>query len=100
VVCYAFDEVRGDEPPYDTTGLLTVRVAKALLCGKFSYVVVDACNLHEHDYIRWETVAWITGAVFKFERLKTPMTVCIARDLVRSNPVGAAFIREQFNAHL
>lgn len=51
-------------------------------------VAIDAMNLHPHDRLRWETLAWSFGYELEWMELKTPVEVCIERDSKREEPVG------------
>src|SRR4051794_362848 len=65
----SFDQMRGWHPAYSDAEiqLSIVRQASMLLRAGCEYVVVDACNLHDHDKVRWETVALIMDAAFIWE---------------------------------
>jgi len=78
----------------DLTKALIQRAARILNTGR--NCIIDACNLHEHDRIRWETVAIACGAALEWRTVNTDMEVCIARDAARGDPVGDERIREQF----
>jgi predicted kinase len=91
------DDLRRIHPTYDDSELTktTIKLAARLLDGGRS-CIIDACNLHEHDRIRWETVALLCGAALDWRAVNTEPDVCIARDAVREDPVGGERIREQF----
>jgi len=78
----------------DLTKAMIQRAARLLNAGKSC--IIDACNLHEHDRIRWETVALVCGASLDWRTVGTGMEVCVARDAAREDPVGDERIREQF----
>jgi len=91
------DSLRRRHPGYndsDLTKALIQRAARILNKGRSC--IVDACNLHEHDRIRWETVAIVCGAALEWRTVTTEMEICIARDAARADPVGDERIREQF----
>jgi predicted kinase len=91
------DGLRRRYPGYtdsDLSKALIQRAARILNAGR--NCIIDACNLHEHDRIRWETVAIICGAALEWRTVCTEMEVCIARDAAREDPVGDERIREQF----
>jgi len=93
------DDVRRQCPSYndsDITKAMIQRAAGILNAGKSC--IIDACNLHEHDRIRWETVAIVCGVALDWRTVGTEMEVCIARDAAREDPVGDERIREQFAA--
>ena len=91
------DEVRRIHPTYDDSDLTRtmIRLAGRLLDAGIS-CIIDACNLHEHDKIRWETVALLCGASLDWRTVSTDLESCIARDASRQDPVGGDRIREQF----
>jgi len=96
-VLLARDELRSQHPGYndsDLTKAMIQRAARMLNAGRDC--IVDACNLHEHDRIRWETVALVCGAALDWRTVGTEMEVCIARDAAREDPVGDQRIRDQF----
>jgi predicted kinase len=59
-------------------------------------VIVDACNLHHDDRVRWETIAHVNNVELVWIDMDTPLDECIQRDSIRENPVGKAFIEGQF----
>ena len=74
----------GADLPDDYLQKLIIRQADMLLRAGANYVIIDACNLHPHDYIRWETVALVCGAEMIWERLDTPPDVCAERLAARA----------------
>ena len=91
------DDLRSQYPDYnefDLTKAMIQCAAQMLNAGK--NCIIDACNLHEHDWIRWETVAVICGASLDWRTVSTDMKICIARDAAREDPVGDERIRKQF----
>jgi len=91
------DDLRSQYPrssESDLTKAMIRRAARILNSGK--NCIIDSCNLHEHDRIRWETVAIVCGASLDWRTVSTDMEVCIARDAAREDPVGDERIREQF----
>lgn len=90
----AADDLRFPEDvPSDITMRLVALSALYLRWGR--NVLVDACNLHEHDRIRWETIAWSFGAQLEWITISTPLAKCIEQDAARADPVGAAAILAQ-----
>ncbi len=93
------DDLRSEYSGYndsDLTKAMIQRAAQMLNAG--NNCIIDACNLHEHDRIRWETVAIVCGASLDWRTVSTDVEVCIARDAAREDPVGDERIREQFSA--
>ena len=91
------DEVRKIHPTYDDSHLTKTMIqlaGRVLDAGRSC--IIDACNLHEHDRIRWETVALLYAASLDWRTVSTDLEICIARDAARQDPVGADRIREQF----
>lgn len=91
------DRLRNLHPEFNDSDLTKAMIqfaARWLNAGKSC--IIDACNLHEHDRIRWETVALVCGASLDWRTVSTALDVCIERDSSRQDPVGAARIREQF----
>ena len=90
------DEIR-DSYPGLSSDEVTVKVVRTagtlLLLGQ--NVVIDACNLHPHDRLRWEAVAWALDAELQWIQLETPFAVCVERDRQRPKPVGEYEIMRQ-----
>ncbi len=90
----AADDLRFPEDvPSDITMRLVALSALYLRWGR--NVLVDACNLHEHDRIRWETIAWSFGAQLEWITISTSIFECIKRDSQRADPVGSSRILAQ-----
>lgn len=60
-------------------------------------VIVDACNLHHHDRLRWEAIAVSFDVELQWLAIDTPLDVCIERDKLRCRPVGARRITAQYD---
>jgi len=91
------DKLRNLHPDFNDSDLTKAMIqlaARWLNAGKSC--IIDACNLHEHDRIRWETVALVCGASLDWRTVGTDLDVCVERDAARQDPVGADRIREQF----
>jgi predicted kinase len=91
------DDVRGEHGICDEAELSKqlIKQASYWLAAGFS-CIVDACNLHEHDRIRWETLALAFDVELDWRHLPTAVDVCVVRDAMRPTPVGESFIRGQF----
>lgn len=56
-------------------------------------VTIDAWNLHPGDRATWTSLAQALGAELVWERLDTPLELCIRRDAERPEPNGEARVR-------
>lgn len=88
------DEMRRLNEPEDILSKRLICAATKLLwLGKT--VIVDSINLHDHDRIRWETLALVFNVEFVWRIMATDLDTCIKRDGLRSDPVGEWRIRQQ-----
>lgn len=90
----AFDDLRKEYPTLPASDLMFVLVRSVGMALPSMDVIVDACNMHPHDRIRWETVAAAYNAEFEWVKIEVPTEECIARDAQRDEPVGEFRIQE------
>ena len=74
------------QPAQDVTGFLIDLAYVHVRHGV--NVIVDAVNKHSADKVRWQMAAVEAGCEMEWLDLSTPIEVCIARDAMRSSPVG------------
>jgi predicted kinase len=94
----AADDVRLSNPGWSPEQIMFALCSAAYTFFRHGVrlVCIDACNMHEHDRVRWETVALVADADFVFDRMTTPLEQCLEWDARRGDPVGAERIRAQF----
>lgn len=91
----SYDELKRAHPEFSDAQITEHLIRQV---GKHLWeddVIVDACNLHAHDFVRWQAVAWAFNVQFIWKPMATDLEECIQRDRRRSDPVGAKFIRHQ-----
>lgn len=98
------DDLRRFFPDADESELTLrlVQFARSILIAGNS-VIVDACNLHPHDRVRWTELAEETGAELDWIHISRAADECVRRNAKRLNPVGAEAIYAmavQYNVQL
>lgn len=96
-ILLAYDSVRRMWPGLSAPAIMAKLIKTASFWLKLGLpVIIDACNLHPHDRIRWETVAIAHDVEMEWVAITTPVDECVRRDSQRFEPVGEAAIRHQY----
>jgi len=84
-------EGRGWQGRHNALGV-AYQTARANL-GLGTSVVVDACNVHDHEIQRWLAIAVDYGAGVRIVELRTPLEECLTRNLFSARRLPEEVLR-------